>query len=163
VATKQKVPKGLRREPVQTESGHTVKPLQGGDLIKLKGIVSQNFEAVQKRLSEVEMERLERQKELGPDIELPPDQGAGMAVMEVILEHAFDQAWEFLAQMVGMTVEAFNEAPADLHLEIIETLVEKDNLADFLRRYLKLRQTFSSVLPTKSSSDTGLTNGDSNS
>lgn len=153
------LPGRLRTEKVKTESGYEVRPLSGGDLRKLKGIVLDNFEKVQGKLQEVEAERLEKAKDLPEGVDLPPEQGAGLAVAEIILEDAFDQAWEFLAGMVGMTVDAFDEAPADLHLEIIETLVEKDDLPGFLRRYLALRQTFSSVLPTRSSSDTEPQNG----
>ncbi len=149
----------MRTEPVETPSGYKVKPLTGGDLRALKKIVTENFEAVQKKLTEIERERLERQKELGSDVQLPADQGAGMAIVEIILEDAFDDAWEFLARMVGMTPEGFDDLPADAHLEVIETLVAEDDLPGFLQRYLALRRTFSNVLPTSASSATQSQNG----
>jgi hypothetical protein len=143
----------MRREQVETPSGYRIKPLQGGDLRRLKKIIADNFGVIQTKLKAAERERMERQKEMGPGTVLPPDQGAGMAIMEVILDDAFDQAYGFLAHMAGMTVEAFDEEPLDAHLEVIETLVEEDDLPGFLGRYITLRRTFGSVLPTNASSD----------
>lgn len=145
---------GVRTEPVETESGYSVRPLVGGDIIKLKRLIADNFDAVRGKLQEAEDKRVQRQAELGPDAKVPIEQGAGMAVAEVLLDQAFDQAWEFLASMIGMTVEAFNEEPWTAHLEVLETIAKEDDLDGFLQRYMGLRRTFSSVLPTSASSDT---------
>lgn len=147
---------GARTEPVQTPSGYPLKPLLGREVKALKKILTKNFEAVQQKLKAVEQERLELQEELGPDVELSADQSAGMAIVEIILEDAFDQAWAWLGDMIGKDIDY---EPWSAHIEIIETLVEEDDFPNYVERRIKLRRTFSNVFATRSSSATTSQNG----
>lgn len=147
---------GTRTEPVETASGYTLKPLKGREVKQIKKILLDNFEAVQSKLAEVEQKRVERQKELGPDVQLPMDNAAGMAVAEVLLEDGFDQLWVFLGSLIDKDLD---EEPWHVHLEVLETLNEVDDFPNYVRRLWGLGQTFSSVITTQRSSDTEPPNG----
>jgi len=147
---------GTRVEPVQTEMGYTLKPIRGKEVREIKKILQDNFEELQGKLNQAEEQRVARQKELGSDVQLPPDNAAGMAVAELILEEAFDQVWTFLGEMCDVDLD---EEPWTAHLDILESLVREDDFPNYVRKLWDLGQTFSSVIGTNASSDTAQENG----
>lgn len=70
----------------------------------------------------------------------------GMLIFDVAMEHAERDLKGLFADLAGMTVEEYEEAPYDLTLDIIEQLTENEDLPAFFKRAANFVQKF---LPNK--------------
>lgn len=67
----------------------------------------------------------------------------GITILEVVMKHAEDQLYEFLADLVGMTPDEFAKEPFEAPIMIIETLNEQEDLKGFFKKAQGLMKLFS--------------------
>lgn len=70
----------------------------------------------------------------------------GMIIFDVAMEYAEKDLQTLFADLAGMTLEEYREAPYDVTLEIIEQLAEQEDLASFFKRAASFTKKF---LPNK--------------
>ena len=58
----------------------------------------------------------------------------GKQLVPLLLRECYQDAWAWLADLCGMTVEEFNKQPIDAPMQVIEALVEKEDLRGFFSR-----------------------------
>jgi hypothetical protein len=127
-----------KQEAAKTEQGYEVRPLTHKDLKNLKGIIAEGADDAKKKL-------MEAAKEMGPGSEM----SAGVTMFTAVLDQ-FDDVMYWLADLAGMDQDEFDNEPFDAHLDILYTLIERDNLPDFFGRYMRVRTMFSAALSKKS-------------
>lgn len=85
-------------------------------------------------------------KGAAPEDEKAAELERGMIIFDVAMEYAEKDLQALFADLAGMTLEEYKEAPYDLTLDIIEQLAEQEDLASFFKRAASFTKKF---LPSK--------------
>ena len=75
----------------------------------------------------------------------------GLSIFHLVAAEAADDIYEWLAGLVGMTVEEFNEQPFDAPIEIVRALAARRGIADFFAQATRRAGNDSSPGSTTSS------------
>lgn len=113
-----------------TVATYKIRPLGTKDLFRMTKILSVISGEIRTSLG-------------GASLQETDSQVVGILIIEAAMKHAESQLKEFLADIVGMTVEEFEQEPFDAPIDILYELAEKENLQGFFQKVQKLMSKFS--------------------
>ena len=58
----------------------------------------------------------------------------GKQLVPMLLQECYQDAWAWLADLCGMSVEEFNKQPIDAPMQVIEALANQEDLRGFFSR-----------------------------
>ena len=61
-------------------------------------------------------------------------QRIGSTILPVLLDACYEDAWDWLADLVGMTRQELMDSPADIAVDIIDLLIKSEELPRFFGR-----------------------------
>lgn len=115
------------KEAVVTQ--YQVRSLNAKDLFKMTKILSVISGELRDSLKDVDFEKVD-------------SQFLGIIIVEAAMKHAETQLKEFLADLVGMTPEEFEQEPFDAPITILTTLAEQEDLKAFFTKAKGLMKVF---------------------
>lgn len=130
-----------------------VRKLKTKDLFTVADILGDCGEDFLKTAGTIIRKALMEKRRKGKGTSLMSYQMIGVTIFTSALKQASKKVKELLADLIGKTVDEFDEMPIDTSLNIIETLSEQEDLTGFFQKVSLLVEKISGEKLTTSKND----------
>ena len=101
-----------------------IRALNAGDLHRVGGMLAK----ISPKLVAIDMTKRDGEEQAEHATRV------GKQLVPMLLQECYQDAWSWLADLSGMTVEEFNNQPIDAPMQVIEALANQEDLRGFFSR-----------------------------
>ena len=101
-----------------------IRALNAGDLHRVGGMLAK----ISPKLVAIDMTKRDGEEQAEHATRV------GKQLVPMLLQECYQDAWAWLADLSGMTVEEFNNQPIDAPMQVIEALANQEDLRGFFSR-----------------------------